>query len=179
MKTVTITLHKNVIYDYINSHSYKRVDAAMDGQTARTQNAVSSDTNEENDLFLISEYCDRRDALIRQKLRFCLVDLHPEDNVFDNSLDTGCKYEYVLNVQDDFSSNDLQSVGKLLDWYIKKGALRSWYLGAGVEPLDSEDSLDEIEDELINSLRGQPWGHRPMQPFGPARYDFYGKKNHR
>ena len=176
MKDITITLHKNVIYDYINAHSFKRVDAQMPDANVRSQNAVSSDTDEENDLFLISEYCDRRDAKIRQRLRFCLVDTCPNQTVFDNSLDTGAVYVYILRVQDDFSSNDLRSIGKLLDAYIKRGALCSWYLGAGVEPLDSEAAIDSLEEELVGTLRGRAWGHRPMQPFGPARWDFYGKK---
>lgn len=176
MKNITITLHKDVIYDYVNSHTYKRVDAQMDAASARSQNAVASDTQEENDLFLVSEYCDRRDAIIRQKLRFCLVDLHPEQVVFDNSMDTGDKYEYILRVDDNFSSNDLQSVGKLLDTYIKRGALYSWYLGAGLDPLDSEQTITDLESDITSALRGQPWGHRPMQPFGPACWNFYGKK---
>lgn len=50
MKNITITLHKDVIYDYVNSHTYKRVDAQMDAASARSQNAVASDTQEENDL---------------------------------------------------------------------------------------------------------------------------------
>lgn len=178
MKTITITLHKNVIYDYVNSHTFKRVDANLADATERTQNAVSSDTEEENDLFLVSEYCDRRDAIIRQRLRFCLVDTDPGRVVFDNSLDTGGEYEYVLNVQDNFSSNDLQSVGKLLDWYIKRGALFSWYAGAGVDPLDSEQTIADLENEIVGALRGQPWGRRPMQPFGPACWSYYAK-NHK
>ena len=174
-KEVTITLWKERIVAYVEAHTFKRVDSSLTTKPTREQGATSADREEATDIFLINEYCDRRDAILRERLKFCIVDKE-EKLEYDNCEDDECKYEYVLRVPADFSSSDLKSVGKNMDTYIKRGAAFDWYHGAGLDSGDDLASIDELADSLVSIARGKPWGYRPMQPFGPAFYD-YNKRN--
>lgn len=174
MKTITISLKKKVIYDFVDASTYKRTDATLDQSSQRVQNAASSDQEDDNDSLLIKEYCDLRDARLRARLKFCIIDDSETENlVYDNTPTTEeDEYTYKLRVEDEFNVNDLKSVGKRMDSYIKRGAIFSWYLGAGLEAVDSEKALEEVENDIVSILRGQAWGRRPMQPFGPAFFNY-------
>lgn len=174
MKTVTITLKRQNILDFVDASTYKRTDATLDQASDRAQNALSSDSEDRNDAYLIGEYCDRRDATLRARLKFCIIN---DEEVLEYTNDeTVGDYVYKLKVDDSFTASDLRSIGKKMDEYIKRGAIFNWYLQAGLDPTDNDMSIQVLEDEIAYALRGQPWGHRPMQPFGPAMFNFY-KKN--
>lgn len=175
MRKVKITLHKNLIHDFVDAATFKLTDAHLDQNSERAQNAVSADTKEDNDGFLVNEYCDRRDAILRARLKYCLEETRSVV-AFDNSVDaTEEDYEYNLNIDDTYTDDDLRSICKKMDTYIKRGAIFDWYLGAGIEPNDTALSIQELEDDIASSLRGRPWGRKPMQPFGPARFNYLKK----
>lgn len=179
MKIITIELHKEPIYDFVDAATYKRKEAAMQDYNDAAKDAVSSDSTEHHDGFLIEEYCDRWDAELRARLKFCLIDNEPEDGsemVFDNRETYEESYIYKLKVEDSFTRNDLQSIGKKMDTYIKRGGIFSWYGNAGLEATDTAADITALADDIVYILRGRPWGKKPMQPFGPKFNDFYGRR---
>lgn len=173
MKKATIKLYKAIIDKKIDSMTGKRVDASLDQASDRSQNAVASDATERLDGRLITHYRDRRDAEIRKRLRFCLVKEETGDELcIDNVSRATPAYIYRINVQDDFSMDDLSAMSNRMEDYIIRGALRDWYLGAGLPAMDDEDTLEELITDIASSLRGKSYGRRPMQPFGPAEYRY-------
>lgn len=175
MITKTIRLHKDLIHAYIDNATFKRVDATMEERGQRSQSASASDIEDANDSFLINEFCDRRDAHIRSRLEFCLEPGDSAIGEITNDIDESPDYVYVLRLEDSFSDTQARNAMKKMEEYIKRGATLSWYINAGLEPNDSEDSLETLLSEMVSILRGQPWGRRPMQPFGPAMFN-YNKK---
>lgn len=175
MKLITIILHKTLIHEFVDVSTFKRVDATQNQASERSQNALSSDVEEASDGILITEYCDRRDSELRRRLKFCISDID-EEVEFDNTPALEDRdYVYYLNVDNDFTNNDAKSVCKKMDTYIKRGAIFDWFIGAGLDAPDSETALNELLDDIVYTLRGRPWGKRPMQPFGPRFYNFYKK----
>ena len=177
MKRATITLYKAIIDKKIDSMTGKRVDASLDQASDRSQNAVASDATERLDGRLITQYRDLRDAELRRRLRFCLVkeDTGGELRV-DNVVVATPAYIYKLNVQDDFTADDLTAMSRMMEDYIIRGTLHDWYSGTGLNPSDNTDALDELADDIASSLRGKHYGRRPIQPFGPA--DFHYRFEH-
>lgn len=173
MKNVKIVLHKDHINFDIDNETYKRVDATLDQASDRSQNALSSDTEEDNDGALIARFRDRRDARLRKALAFCLKKNAIEDGmVIDNNPDSEKDYIYELSVEDDFTVDQLRGVSTLMHEYIVRGSIYDWYLHAGVNPTDSAETIEELEDTVASQLRGRPWGRLPMQPFDPRYYKY-------
>lgn len=172
MKTATIKLYKEILDKDIDSRTAKRVDATLDQASDRSQNAIASDATEKLDGRLIVRYRDLRDAQLRARLRFCLVKDTTTELSIDNVVRITPAYIYVLNVSDDFSMDDLQALSTKMNDYIIRGTLRDWYLNAGLQPVDDEDTLDELATDIASALRGKSYGHRPMQPFGPADFKY-------
>ena len=172
MKTAVITLFKAIIDKDIDSRTAKRVDASLDQASDRSQNAVASDATERMDGRLITRYRDLRDAQLRARLRFCLVKDTNTELRADNVVRIDPAYIYRLNVGDDFSVDDLEALSTKMNDYIIRGTLHDWYLNAGLQPLDDDDTLDELLTDIASALRGKSYGRRPMQPFGPADFRY-------
>ena len=172
MKRAKIIIYKAEVDHDIDAGTYKRTDASLDGASDRQQNAVSSDAAEDLDGSLIARYRDRRDAKIRERLKYCLKKDPDEVLEYRNILNLDPAYIYELTVSDDITAADIESAGTKIHEYIVRGSLYDWYLGAGLQPTDSLESLQNLEDSIAASLRGRSWGHRPMQPFGPAFWDY-------
>lgn len=173
MKTINIILHKDRLYKKIEAMTWKRADASLANRSEREQAAVSADTDDEAvDALLIEDYCNRRDARIRARLKFCLIDETGDEMTFDNALIGDPTFEYKFKLDDNVTKGDVQSIGTLLDEYIVRGAIYDWYLRMGYDPVDSEASLQELEDSLVYAIRGKAWGYKPLSPFGPAKYDY-------
>ena len=170
MRKATIKLYKAIIDKDIDSRTAKRVDASLDQASDRAQNAVSSDATERLDGRLITRYRDLRDAQLRARLKFCLVKDTNTDLCIDNTVQAEPAYIYNLNVSDDFTQDDLKVLSTRMNDYIIRGALRDWYLNAGLPPVDDEDVLDDLATTIASSLRGKSYGRRPIQPFGPAEF---------
>ena len=171
MKRASITLYKQELYTDIDSKTFKRTDASLVGQPERTQNAVASDVNEQLDELLLMRYCDLWDARMRRRLKFCIVD---EGDVltYTDAPDESDRYTYELQLDDSLTSSDVKAVGTLMHNFIVRGALHDWYLHCGVEPTDTLDMLQDLEDEITSALRGRSYGRKPMQPFGPATWNY-------
>lgn len=172
MRTAVITLYKAIIDKDIDSRTAKRVDASLDQASDRAQNAIASDATERLDGRLITRYRDLRDARLRERLRFCLVKDTNTELRSDNVVVAEPAYIYRLNVADDFSQDDLDILSTKMNDYITRGTLRDWYINAGLPPIDDEDTLENLETGIASMLRGKSYGRRPIQPFGPAAFDY-------
>lgn len=171
-KRARIVIYKAEVDHDIDAGTFKRTDAALDGNSDRSQNAVASDAAEDLDGSLIARYRDRRDARVRERLKYCLKKDPNEVLEYDNTLSLDRAYVYELLVDESVTADDVKSAGTRIHEYIVRGTLYDWYLGAGLQPTDSLESLEELEDSVASSLRGRSWGHRPLQPFGPAFWDY-------
>ena len=171
MKKAKITLYRKELYLDIDSKTYKFTDASLVEHPERTQNAVMSNVEEDLDELLIMRYCDLWDARMRRKLKFCIKD---EDEVltYNDAPDNSDRYEYDLTLDDSITASDVKSVGTLMHNFIVRGALFDWYTHCGLAPLDTLDELQNLEDEITSALRGRSYGHKPMQPFGPASWNY-------
>lgn len=168
MRTATITLHKDLIDKDIDAGTYKRTDATLEQASLRAQNAVSSDASENVDGLLIARYRDVRDAKLRERLKFCLIQEENETLVADNSVNILPEYVYNLRVDDQTTAADVKSISTMMHNYLVRGVLFDWYAYMGLQPIDSVASLEEMIDDIAGALRGRSYGRRPMQPFGPA-----------
>lgn len=172
MKSVKLTLYKSLLQKDIDSRTFKRVDATMDQASLRSNNALESDSTEDLDSLLVTRYMDNHDSDLRRHLKFCLVPEEREVLEFDNSIDTDTSYVYNLNVDDSVTTEDLKSVTTKMHEYIINGTLYDWFTHSGVQPTISERGLTDQLDEIAGILRGRSYGRRPLQPFGPAEYEY-------
>ena len=172
MKPARITIWKAEVDHDVDAHTFKRTDAALDERSDRTQNAVASDAAEDLDGSVIARYRDLRDARIRERLKFCLVRKPTDVLEYNNIKNLDPAYIYELMVSDSITADNIQSAGTRIHEYLVRGTLYDWYLGAGLQPTDTLESLQELEDGISAVLRGRSYGHRPMQPFGPAFWDY-------
>ena len=167
MKNYTIRIIKSKIDEDIDNRTYKRMEVSLQNTTDTTKNAASSDTEEEHDSAIVSRYRDYRDAKLRRRLVRYLVS-NSTSTEFINALRSPLKeYVYVFSLPDNTSSDFIDAVKGLIHEYIVRGTVYDWYKYAGLQPTDSEDNLEEMENEILNSLRGKPVATRPLQPFGP------------
>ena len=173
MKQASITLYKKELYTDIDAKTFKRTDASLVQHPERTQNAVASDTKEELDELLLMRYCDLWDARLRRRLKFCIVD---DGNVltYTDAPEDNDRYTYNLQLDDLLTSSDVRAIGTLMHNFIVRGALHDWYLHCGVDitGVESLDALQDLEDEITSGLRGRSYGRKPMQPFGPAHWNY-------
>lgn len=172
MKPAKITIWKAEVDHDIDAATFKRTDATSDQSSERSQNAVASDSGENLDGSLIARYRDRRDVRIRERLKFCLKKKAGEVMEYDNTPNLDAAYIYELEVNDTVTPDDIKTAGTKAHEYLVRGALYDWYLGTGQQPTDSAESLQALEDSIAATLRGRSYGHRPMQPFGPAFLDY-------
>lgn len=168
MKDLTILLSKTMLDNDIDQRTYKRMEASLQSLNETGKDAASSDTEEDQDAEIISRYRDFRDAKIRKRLVRYLVTEVPS-HVFTNRPKSPVPdYIYVFRVADDFRTEIMESIKDLLHEYIIRGTLYDWYRYAGLPATDTEQTLEALEDEILNDLRGKPTATtRPLRPFGP------------
>lgn len=168
MKDLTILLSKAMLDNDIDQRTYKRMEASLQSLNETGKDAASSDTKEDQDAEIISRYRDYRDAKIRKRLIRYLVTEVPSHVFTNRPKSPEPDYLYVFRVADDFRTEIMEAIKDELHEYIIRGALYDWYKYAGIPPLDTEQSLEEMENDILNSLRGRPdVSARPLQPFGP------------
>ena len=168
MKDLVIRLSKTMFDNDIDARTYKRMEASLQNLNETGRDAVASDTEEDHDAEIITRYRDHRDARIRKRLIRYLVTEVPSHTFTNRPKSPFPDYLYVFRVPDDFRTEIMEAIKDDLHEYIVRGTLFDWYRHAGIPPTDTEQSLEEMENEILNSLRGRPdVSARPLQPFGP------------
>lgn len=168
MKDLTIRLSKAILDNDIDQRTYKRVEASLQNASETSKDAVASDTQEDHDASIITRYRDHRDAKIRKRLIRFLVTEVPSHEFVNRPKSPFPDYLYVFRVKDDFRTEIMEAIKDDLHEYIVRGTLHDWYKHAGIPAVDTDQELEEMENDILNTLRGKPTNTtRPLQPFGP------------
>lgn len=166
MKTATINIYKALVLADIDAQTYKRVDGVLSAESDQVKNALSSDSTDHLDMNILLRFMESRDAVVRTKLAFALVD-EGEDLVATNEVDKdAASYEYKLQVPDTFNKQMLSALAKLIHEYIAQGAISDWYAQQNLNGNVSVDALEEMERSIVCALR-VGFAKKPLQPFGP------------
>ena len=167
MKTLVVRLNKSVIDNDIDHRTYKRTEASLQTMPEVSRDAAASDTEEGHDKSIVMRYRDLRDARLRKRLiRYITDDLSVTE--FSNILRTeNPEYVYSFSVTDDFRNELMAAIKDQMHEYIVRGTIYDWFKYAGLPTMDTDKSLEDMENEILNAFRGKPCGTRPLQPFGP------------
>lgn len=166
MKSAKINIYKNLVLAEIDAQTFKRVDGVLAAEADQIKNAVSSDSEEALDMNLLHRYMETRDAVLRNRLAFCLVD-DDEDLTVTNELEKDVEsFDYSLKVPDTMNKPRLASLAKKMHNYIVQGALVDWYAMQNMKGNVGTAELEEMETEIVCMLRSS-FVKRPLQPFGP------------
>lgn len=144
----TINISKERVYLSIDSRTQKLSDIALTGVVA---DRVASDINEGLDSNILSRYVIKRDARLRKRLAFCIVN---EDlDVVDDSVATEDTLTYVLDIDKEKSIN-LKGIAQLIHEYLVNGSIADWLLHSGVNVATSFSSdADELEGDIVDMVR--------------------------
>lgn len=165
MKSAVITLDKSLILYDIDARTFKRVDSNLPDQPDRTQNAISSDSEEELDKKILHRYMQGRDATLRKILAFAIMG--EEVLTASNGIkDSEPSFVYNLSVPDGFRG--LDALAQKMHRFIVDGSIHDWYrMHATTSPF-SEGYFEDAESSIICTLRAG-YASRPLQPFGPRK----------
>lgn len=165
-KSAVITIYKNLVLADIDAQTFKRVDGILASEPDQVKNAVSSDSEEQLDSNILHRHMEKRDAMIRRKLAFCL-EVDDEVLEVDNLLEKDVPaFEYRLMVPDVFDKQRLKTVAQKLHEYLVQGSLCDWYATQNMKGNVGISELEDIETEIVCMLRSS-YVKRPLQPFGP------------
>lgn len=168
-KLRVVEVSRNSISKDIDLYTHKHTDAHED-MGAKTSNAVSSDTNESIDGAVISRFLAFRDAQLRSKLQFALLDEEEVASADDAINIDSPKITYRFVISHEVKDNTLRPLAEFIHRYLVFGVLYDWYSQFGMQQAYLYSSqLSDIESKIISILRGPSIVKRPMQPFGPAK----------
>ena len=163
-----ITVYKREVFEDIELLTYKHVESS-DMQGAGKRNAVSADTTEGLDGKIIIRLVEFRDAKLRKLIPFALAkkcDLGADDVM---TLEDD-RYHYWLKLPEDYDDNLMEPIAEYFHRFLVWGALYDWYGNMGNPQANFyKNDLDELEDDIRNTLRKPSIAKKPMQPFGPAK----------
>lgn len=166
MKSATIKIYKSLVTSEIDALTFKRVDGVLSAESDQLKNAVSSDTEESLDATILIRCMESRDALLRQRLTFCIKRNNEEDIIVTNEVDQNEAFEYNLSVPDSCDRQKLKALAQKIHNYIVQGALHDWYSIQNLKGNVGADELEEMESDIVCMLRSS-YVKRPLQPFGP------------
>ena len=162
-----VEIYKNEVYKDVDLITYKHVEGNA-VQDPESRNAIAADNSEEMDGAVIARYVEFRDARLRRLVSFALVDRPQEYSDDDLTLDDR-KYRYWFSLPESFNDNLLEPLAEYFHRFLVWGALYDWYSQFGMpQAAVYGRELDELEDDIKNTLRTPSVAKRPMQPFGPA-----------
>lgn len=166
-KRATITIRKQYVLADIDSLTYKRTDGVMSDQTDQFKNAVASDSEEELDKMLLHRFMEDRDAQIRARIAFCLVQDEVEElSATNDPRVSEPDFTYRINVPDHFTNDTVNALSRRIHQYLVDGSTYDWYSKQGLSYSVSSEQLDQMLTDIGVSLR-KPFVKRPLQPFGP------------
>lgn len=167
-KPATITIYKKAVLASIDAQTFKRVDGVLSAESEQVKNALSSDSTENLDEHILHEHMETRDANIRKRLAFCLIN-DEEDLSVNNLLEVDIPtFEYRLMVPGIFDRQRLKILARKMHDYMVQGVLHDWYATQNMKGNVSADELEDMENDIVCMLRSSSV-KRPLQPFGPQQ----------
>lgn len=165
-RAATITIYKQAILAEVDAQTFKRVDGILATESEQVKNALSSDSSEQLDKHILHRHMETRDAVIRQRLTFCLK-ADDKDLTATNLLNIDMPtFEYKLLVPDTFDKQRLTVLARKIHNYIVQGSIFDWYSTQNMKGNVSASELEDIEASIVCMLRSS-FTKRPLQPFGP------------
>lgn len=168
-KTRKIVVYKASVYKDIDVATYKYTDANPN-ESPQQNNAESSDTTEALDRSIITSLVSFRDGQLRNALQTVLEETDETGVIYSTANDTDDTFTYTLVLPVEFRDTLLRPVSKYIHRYLVYGALYDWYIRIGRTSAANAylTQLDELERDILTSLRTPSKAKRPLQPFGPA-----------
>lgn len=168
MKTASIKILKANVIKNIEALTYKRVDGVMSAQEAAVKNALATDVEEDLDRVLVSRFIEARDAELRSKLAFCIINDDEEELSATNDILDDDSFDFRLKVSDRFNKDRLKALTQKIHQYYVEGATYDWYSRQGIDYSVGEGDLEKQLTSIAISLR-ETFVKKPLQPFGPAK----------
>lgn len=167
-KIRTITIYKAKVFNDIELHTYKHVDAS-DSPNPQSRNAIQADKSEAMDGNIIARNVEFRNAQLRKRLQKVLTEENVE-SANDTLAPSEETYVYSLNLPESFADSTLRALAEYFHRFLVWGALYDWYdmLGVDRQAENYGAKVAQIEEDINGALRGPSITKRPLQPFGPA-----------
>jgi hypothetical protein len=162
-----VRISKAEVYKDIDLFTHKTVDGSGNPDP-QVRNAVSSDITESVDGAVLARHVQFRDAQLRRRLAFALVEI--EQEAADDTLPIDDNhFHYCFLVDDKFKDALLRPLAEYIHRFLVFGALFDWYSKFDMAQAKYYGSqIDGLEDEIASLLYGTSIYKRPLQPFGPA-----------
>lgn len=165
-KARRISILKCLVFDDVDAITSKYVDAQQ--LEVKSGNAISSDSDESIDGGIINRAMAYWDARLRRRLAFILAD--PNINVANDVLVGEEHFHYDFAFGERWDDSALEPLAMHIHEFLVWGCLHDWYLHVGKPQYQAYESrLDDLEKEIVSSLRAPSYAKRPVQPFGPIR----------
>lgn len=163
-----VTVYKAQVYRDIDLLTHKHAEGSG-LEDMRVRNAIESDFEEPVDGAIITRNVEYRDAKLRKKITFALADKYDEraSDIMELSENA---FVYNLVVPEEWNDNLLDPLADQFHRFLVYGALYDWYAQIGSRQAEYYKSqVEEIQGELVSTLRTPSIAKRPLQPFGPAQ----------
>lgn len=151
----------------IDALTYKYSNVAISKADPRAIDEVASDREDNLDASILARLVGFRDAEIRKRLLFCLVDSEKEE-VTSAPED---EFVYQLELPSSYKTDALKVLCSKIHEYLVKGGLLDWYTQMGVNTNISrlDQQVTALESSIVSLIRVPSGVKRPLQPFGPAK----------
>lgn len=169
-KKRTVTISKASVYKDIDLYTHKTVDGSGEADN-RVRNAKSSDSAETVDGAVIARNVEFRDAELRRRVRHVLADITRDEATDALTMDEA-NYVYEFDLPMDFDDNQLRPLAEYIHRFLLFGALYDWYSQFDMKQARFYgEQLEDIEDGIDGILRSTHIVKRPLQPFGPSKFN--------
>lgn len=168
-KRRVIILYKQAMFDEVDAHTSKWVEAAQP-EKIEQQNAISSDTTEDLDGAIVTRLMDNWKSRLCRIIKSVLAEVI--DLFADDAVELANRYRFTFDFPEEFEDAMLEPFKDTMHKYIVWGILYDWYRLHGVtsEAAVYKQELDELKKELESDIHPDGYAKRPMQPFGPAHF---------
>ena len=143
-----ITLKKEPILQEIDRLSYKLSDSAI--EDAR-KDKVATDTEDELDGAIINSFLEGREAVLRKRLTFCLIE--EECVEIDNTNAMNSDFVFQFQLSKEFNDREMRTAVQLMHQYLVKGTLVDWYMHTGVDTGTLGIEVRDLENTIIGIFR--------------------------
>lgn len=159
-----ITLHKNLLLHDIDVMSYKLAETSLEGEA---RDNVASDSEDGLDGAVIGQLLEAREASLRKRLSFCLLDT--EIIEIDNMTELEGTYVYDIKLPVSFKDIELRTAVKLMHDYLVNAVLLDWYSKIGTNFGNSlVAEVARLESKVVDIFRKPGFVNHPSTVYYPS-----------
>lgn len=165
MKERKITLHLEELGKQLDRLTYKYSKSAVADPLAADE--VASDVDDNLDGPIISRLFIAREAQVRRRLAFCLIE--EEQVEVDNCSDLEGDIVFRMRLPESFTGSSLKVGCVYINDFIVKGALMDWYKEIGSPYADAlKPEVDVLESRIVDIFRVPSVVPRGIAPYVPS-----------